>query len=216
MEVFTLRTCRGRGVVVLSLWSLAHIHTPKHPHTYSYITVLAEKRMMSLKCPPNLTSSRTSANSILVTCINTYKVQKHGQTGIWVASSHGLRFGGSDSGFVCLCVQKVFVSVFFLRLRPMMCVTMEIRFSTQKKSKCWLCSVWTDNSCDTSVKSTPSWVVKILTDQKYRWPWLRVLTHFKFWKIFLKESIVFLIEVETSQIFVGYKYLGFREHIRYS
>ena len=41
----------------------------------------------------------------------------------------GVRYG--------LCVPKIFVSVFFLR--PMTCVTRDIRFSIRKRLTCWLC-----------------------------------------------------------------------------
>jgi len=34
---------------------------------------------------------------------------------------------------------------------------------TRKRSTCWLCLVWIKNSCNTCMKSTPSWVVKIST-----------------------------------------------------
>jgi len=56
---------------------------------------------------------------------------------------------------------EVLVSVFFLR--SMMCVTKGISFSIRKRSTCWLCYVWIENSYNTCMKSTPSWVVKIST-----------------------------------------------------
>jgi len=74
----------------------------------------------------------------------------------------------------------------------MMCVTMEIRSSIRKRSTCWLSYVWIENSYNTCVKSTPSWVVRISMEHSYRWPWVRNLTHFKLWKVILKESIVLL------------------------
>jgi len=33
--------------------------------------------------------------------VQTHRKGRNGQTGVWVASSHGLLFGGSDRGFVC-------------------------------------------------------------------------------------------------------------------
>jgi len=37
---------------------------------------------------------------------------------------------------------------------------MKIRFSIRKRSTCWLCYVWIENSYNTCVKSNTSWVVK--------------------------------------------------------
>jgi len=54
--------------------------------------------------------------------VQTHRKVRHGQTGVWVASSRDLLLGGADRGIVC---RKFFVSVFFLR--PMM--------------SCWFCYV---------------------------------------------------------------------------
>jgi len=91
--------------------------------------------------------------------VQTHRKVRHGKTHVWVTSSHGLLFGGSDIGFVCT---KFFVSVFFLR--PMMCLKIEVRFLIRKRATCWLCYVWIENSYNTCVKSNPSWVVKISTE----------------------------------------------------
>jgi len=160
MEVFTLRTCRGRGGCRITImFPCTHTNTQTPTHIFVHNRVGRKKDDVP-EVPPELTSSRTSANSTLVTCINTKKDKKHGQTGAWVASSHGLHFGGSDMGFVC---RKFLWACSFWGRWCVLRWKYASRHGRDQHVGC-LCYVWIENSCDTCVKSTPSWVVKFSTD----------------------------------------------------
>ena len=74
--------------------------------------------------------------------VQTHRKVRHGQTGVWVASSHGLLFGGSDRGFVCRkflcaysfwgqwCVSRWKYASRYGRDQHVSCVTYESRIRT--------------------------------------------------------------------------------------
>jgi len=133
MEVFTLRTCRGRGgcrITIMIPCTYTNTQTPTHIFVHNRI---GRKKDDVPEVPPELDIFEDLSE------LNPGYVYKHkkrlktrtnGRMGGFLSWTplRGVRYG--------LCVPKVFVSVFFLR--PVMCVAMEIRFSTRKRSTCWL------------------------------------------------------------------------------
>jgi len=51
--------------------------------------------------PQKYVDSTWGETCLLLLTVQTHRKVRCGQTGVWVASSHGLLFGGSDRGFVC-------------------------------------------------------------------------------------------------------------------
>jgi len=101
---------------------------------------------------------------LLLLTVQTHRKVKCVQTGVWVASSHGLLFGGSDRGFVCRIFLWAYSSWGQWHVSQGEYAS---RYGGDQQVVC--IAYESIISYNTYVKSTPSWAVKLSTENQYKW-----------------------------------------------